>query len=448
MVAYIASLSVLVVMIGFLFGVRTGILATLFAHPIAAAGWYANYFIGPIKINPLVAIGLIVPVFVILRGVTKGPSFLKMPLAGIWIIYVCYNVFFGTFHALDEGPGRALNLIFRHLAGFVGFYMLQAFFTDRENFKRLLWALVASGFFPVGVILYQVATGSGTLRELSSGGDLRLDMAMGLTRYSGFFHDIVSVRGYVFQCLAGIVLMWAYFLRPKRDIFLKAVFSILGVACIFVLYKMYSKAALGTLIMWFVIWCIGYRKLGFGLLLVFLVVAVNAVQSDLVFRETEQLFQTEISSATSGSSGPSREQLFQGRVGLWEAELKEFAKAPVIEQFFGFRTASGAHNDYLQKLFYGGFIGLAIYVVLLWKIGIRVVKLNLRRTSPINLMAAMIFCGWIIDTIGVVPSLYPGYQWYAWGLIGLAIKGLDFEKESRTRMLDQNSDRPMELHRA
>ena len=103
----------------------------------------------------------------------------------------------------------------------------------------------------------------------------------------------------------------------------------------------------------------------------------------------------------------------------------------MFEQMFGAWTAFGSHNDFLQKLFYGGYVGLIIYIALLWSIGFKVLKLNLREKSPINLVAAMIFSGWMIDTIGVVPSLYPGYQWYAWGVIGLAIKGLDFAAEDR-----------------
>ena len=124
--------------------------------------------------------------------------------------------------------------------------------------------------------------------------------------------------------------------------------------------------------------------------------------------------------------------------------LRGYSEASAIEQMFGFRSAYGAHNDYLQKLFYGGFIGLVIYLLLLWMIGVRVFRLYMRSSAPINLMAAMIFGGWMIDTIGVVPSLYPGYQWYAWGLIGLAIKGLDFEPEFGPAAQRSPAKRPLE----
>lgn len=444
MIGYIASLSVVVVATAFVLGIRAGILATLLMHPIAASGWYAAYYLAGIKLNPLVLLGLIVPMFVFLRAFTRGPSFNTMPLFAMWTIYLCYNLFAGTLHAVSEGPARSLDLMFRHIAGFIGFYMLQAFFTEKKEFKRLTMTLIASGLFPVFVILYQIATGSGTLRGMSEGGDLRLDESYGLVRYSGFYHDIVSVRGYVFQCMAGIILYWSYFLKPNRDVVWKVLLSILGVACIFVLYKMYSKAAIGTLLIWFGVWCVGYRKIGLAVTLCLLVIGVNALHSDLLFKQTSQLFQVELSEAEHGSGQVDSSKLLSGRVGLWENELERFSEATAIEQMFGYRSAAGAHNDYLQKLFYGGVVGLVIYVLLLWMIGVRVFKLYMRETTPINLMAVMIFGGWLIDTIGVVPSLYPGYQWYAWGLIGLAIKGLDFEPEAGSAAARAPSRRPVE----
>ncbi len=312
MIGYIASLSVVFVATAFVLGIRAGVLATLLFHPVAAAGWYANYFIGGVKMNPLVLLGLLVPMFIFLRALTRGPSFNTMPLFGIWTVYLCYNLFAGTFHAIDEGLTKSMDLIFRHIAGFVGFYMLQAFFTEKKEFKKLTLTLIASGLFPVLVILYQIASGSGTLREMSEGGDLRLDNSYGLIRYSGFYHDIVSVRGYVFQCLAGIILYWAYFLRPNRDIVWKVLLAIFGVASVFVLYKMYSKAAIGTILIWFGVWCVGYRKIGLAVTLCLLVLGINALHSDLIFQQTGQLFQTELSEAAEGSGQVDSRKLLSG----------------------------------------------------------------------------------------------------------------------------------------
>ncbi len=327
MIGYISALSVVVVAMAFVINVRAGILAVLLLHPVAASGWYVNYFLFGIKLNPLVLLGVLVPMFVFLRAFTRGPSFATMPLFAMWTVYLCYNIFAGTLHAVSEGPTRSVDLIFRHLGGFVGFYMMQAFFTEREQFKKLLLTLIASGLFPILIIFFQIATGQGTLRDMSEGGDLRLDSAMGLVRYQGYYHDIVSVRGYVFQSLAGIILYWAYFLKSSRDIIWKVLFGILAVAGLIVLYKMYSKAVIATLLIWFGVWSYGYRKLGIGSRLALLVIAANALQSDQLFSETEQLFQREKSGEASGDERQQR-RLLHGRVGVWENILEGYFSAP------------------------------------------------------------------------------------------------------------------------
>jgi hypothetical protein len=36
--------------------------------------------------------------------------------------------------------------------------------------------------------------------------------------------------------------------------------------------------------------------------------------------------------------------------------------------------------------------------------------------------ALMVYTMYLIDTIGLVPSVYPGYQWFVWGIIGLSLR--------------------------
>ena len=106
MIGYIAALSVVVVIVAFIVNIRAGVIATLLLHPVAACGWHVNYFLFGIKLNPLVLLGVLVPMFVFLRAFTRGPSFSEMPLFVMWTVYLCYNIFAGTLHAIDEGPAR------------------------------------------------------------------------------------------------------------------------------------------------------------------------------------------------------------------------------------------------------------------------------------------------------------------------------------------------------
>ncbi len=120
-----------------------------------------------------------------------------------------------------------------------------------------------------------------------------------------------------------------------------------------------------------------------------------------------------------------------GRWFGWEALLQNYADRPLVFQILGNGNPGNAHNDFLVRLFSGGVVGLFIYVVLLGSIGVRILKNFRRRPSPLNVMAIMIFAMWLVDTLGLSPSLYPAYQWYVWGFIGLSLRGLDWEPVAR-----------------
>ena len=217
MIGYVAIGALALGSLAFLISVEAGILAAIVAHPITSAGWYKAIFFGPVWINPVGALGIFMTFGVLFWGMAKGPPILRMPLAGIWCAYILYYLFANTIHAVNYGAAASLDLMVRHLAGFTGFYMGQAFFSTHDRFRQLLIALIVSGLFPVTVITYQVLSGGGMLRDMSEGGELRIEMAAGLQRVSGFYYDIVPVRGYAYQCLAGILLDWAYSIRPRQD---------------------------------------------------------------------------------------------------------------------------------------------------------------------------------------------------------------------------------------
>ena len=70
-------------------------------------------------------------------------------------------------------------------------------------------------------------------------------------------------------------------------------------------------------------------------------------------------------------------------------------------------------------------LSLVAYILLLVMIGWKIFRNLAQNFSRLNMAALMIFLMWLVDTIGLVPSLYPGYQWYVWGFIGLAFRGIE-----------------------
>jgi O-antigen ligase len=114
---------------------------------------------------------------------------------------------------------------------------------------------------------------------------------------------------------------------------------------------------------------------------------------------------------------------FAGRWFGWKEMLDQWSGIPLLGKVFGSgHPALGAHNDFLQMLFHGGLVGLAIYLSLLGYMGYRLV-MNLRQqVDPLRVGALMAYLMWMIDTIGLVPSAYSSYQWFVWGVIGLSVR--------------------------
>jgi hypothetical protein len=104
---------------------------------------------------------------------------------------------------------------------------------------------------------------------------------------------------------------------------------------------------------------------------------------------------------------------------LWDAWL---GLEPLAKVFGSGHSATGAHNDYLQMLYHGGIVGLAFYLILLGAAIVAVLRSLRRGGGPLDVAALMVLGMWLIDSIGLVPSSYPGYQWFVWGFVGLALR--------------------------
>jgi hypothetical protein len=296
--------------------------------------------------------------------------------------------------------------------------MIQTYCNNRESFRRLLLVLMAAGIVPVAMGIYQQLTGV-VWRDNST---------VGLVRLVGLYHDAQSVRFMGFQTLTALILYWAYF-RPR--VFRQLLMIGYALVVAMVLFKIYSKAGTVIAVMWVLIWCIGRRKILPAVVAICALLVANAVFFDQIWTETEQLFSKELAAVEEGEgegevSEDTRDNTLAGRWDGWEYLLDKFARRSLPEKIFGGGSALAAHNDYLGALLEGGVVGLMIYLALLFSIGNRV-AINYRRDkSPLNVMAVMLFTMWLVDTIGLTPRIFSYYQWYVWGFIGLAFRGIDW----------------------
>ena len=87
----------------------------------------------------------------------------------------------------------------------------------------------------------------------------------------------------------------------------------------------------------------------------------------------------------------------------------------------------GAHNDYIFSIVRSGIFGFCAYLALLLSAGVSIFMGFRKGITPFRVIALMIFVMWGVETIGLVPSAYPSFQWFAWGLIGMSLR---FDKEN------------------
>lgn len=366
-------------------------------------------------------VGVTVPfiIFGLMFSASPDRSLRRMPLKLIWVIYAADILFFSLLIVYNQGVVSGASVFFRYINGFVGFYMFQAFFhqEDGKKIKWLLLALIVAGLFPMGIGLYQFLTGKIWFRE----------QAEGLIRYIGLYHDAFTVRAYAFQTILALILFTA--LYAKRHFVIQSMALSYGLISLLVLFKAHSKAGFLSLALWATSWTILQKKIVALSLIVITSAVVATYYSSEVVGSITQLFHKEIG-AIDGEVKLDR--TFAGRWYGWREMISRWTEFHWIKKMAGSgEVALGAHNDYLQTLFHGGLMGLFIYLTLLICVGFRIIANLWKRVDPIGVAALMLFLMWLVDTIGLVPSAYPGYQWFVWGIIGLSLRLREEEVLSR-----------------
>lgn len=357
-------------------------------------------------------IGVVVPLLLFGKMFFAGEreTVARLPLKPIWVLYALEIGFFSSFIAYHQGLLMGANVFFRHINGFIGFYMLQAFFHQEKGkpLETLLLAMIVAGLFPIGVGVYQIFTG----RVWTAA------QAEGIIRYVGLYHDAFTVRAYAFQTILALLLYAA--LYGRRNILLKGAALVYGAVSAIVLFRAYSKAGILSLGLWAVVWIGLQRKVKSLIVLGAAGFLVGVYYVSEIIDQVARLFQKEIG-AIHGKVEVSR--TFAGRWYGWEGMIARWQEFGWVQKMFGSgEVATGSHNDYLQILFHGGVIGLLIYLVLLAAVGLKIMTNLWERVDPTGVAALMLFLMWLVDTIGLVPSAYPGYQWFVWGMIGLSLR--------------------------
>lgn len=389
---------------------RLGVPAVFIARPFVDTLW--PDMIGSIRPTEVFSVAVPTLIMMHLAFASGTASFRRMPMRWLWVVWVVDVALFSGMILYNNHVADGFNIFFRHLNGLVGFFMLQAWFADERYTKRLLLAMVIGGVFPMATGVYEALTGDHWKITFGEGG---------LVRNIGMYHDAITIRYLALQTILAVTLFTTLYLN--RRWLSSLVSTAYGAVCAFVLYGAYSKAGIVTLTSWLILWPTLLRKVRTLVVLGLAGLILAGTFSEKIIDTVSVVFNKEIGVA-QGDLGVNRS--FSGRWYIWQEMMTERESFTSSQRIFGSgQIALGAHNDYLVVLFHGGVIGLILYLCLLLALFARIVRDLITRIDPWSVAALLAFIMWMVDTIGLVPSAYSGYQWFVWGIVGLAFRKRD-----------------------
>ena len=179
---------------------QLGVLTIYVIRPLIDTTWDKYIFLG-FKLTELVsvAVPLIVIVLVIINSGTSR-SLTKMPFWRFWVLYLLYISTFCLNIAITSSIIDAANVFFRFANGFVGFYLVQAYFLESQKYKLFFFALIIAGIFPIATGLYEAITGI----------HWKVTTAEGQIRNIGMYHDAITIRYYGLQTVLAVAACYAY----------------------------------------------------------------------------------------------------------------------------------------------------------------------------------------------------------------------------------------------
>jgi O-antigen ligase len=416
-VLYVATTLSLISLVLLMIKPLWGVFGIFIARPLVDATWDQSLILD-FKLTEILS--SLVPLIIFVRMIVDDGSrrpFKDMPLKWIWLVYSIDSVLFSSMVMFDDDWRAGLSVLMRHLNGLAGFYMVQAYCRSERDFLRFAWAMAIAGLFPMATGVLENVTG--VHWRITTGED-------DVVRNIGLYHDAITIRYYAQQTIMSLLLIFAI---GKRSAVVSAFCLLYGLAAVFVLKGAYSKSGFLTLGAWMLLWPLLRKNAKAAVGMAAAVVAVALYYSKEVVKSFGFVFANELA-AVQGTG--ELHSTFAGRWGIWQDMAREWESLGLIAHIFGTgHMANGAHNDYLQVLFHGGWLGLGIYAALLCAVGWAIGRLLWQRLDIWAIAALFVFIMWMVDTIGLIPSAYSGYQWFVWGIIGFSLR---YRQDERLRV--------------
>lgn len=325
----------------------------------------------------------------------------------IWILLSLLS--FSMSGVIDFVDG--LEALFRYM-NFLLPFLAMPFLIRRD--VDLFFAIIAlASILPIAIAVLQIGGFQIGYFENTIGS---------LVRARGFFHDIFTNRLYFLYGIVGSV----YFIVNNNSIKIK-IFSItLYLLSSLSMFFMFSKSGYIILTLFFILLVVNLN-LKFKFIAVIPVIIAALFFLFISFDTITAVYQKEINFILGNEK---IERLFQGRVFGWKDALENWIESSALEKFFGQGAiASGMHNDFLRILVCNGLLGLFLHILFLGYIFVKLFFPTRCDNKFINQLSMVLFVTFMVDSIGLVPTLYPAYNWLVWGIFSYSLTSGHFLKK-------------------
>lgn len=351
-------------------------------------------------LSPLYFVGIATPLLCLIAIIKyrKTDKSIFDFLFGAWaVIMLISQLFIFLFDPLSK---TFLEYLLKLTMPIYLFYFLRLFIRSRKDLDGILQTFIYSSYFVITIFLFEIFVNP-----------VKVLQTRGLERIQGSYGDIMN---YAIYMSLGFLIMCYFYLRNKkigqtfknnRNLIIATVLSI---ACLFKISHTASYGVFIVILLIFILFNLKTNKSS-GIIFIGIIAAVVYLfGSSTIEEKIAPLVQTDIA-VYEGKK--SNERLLHGRVGRWKMMMEEYSNFPVAAQLFGMPlilkesysyVGTGSHNDFIRIIFYTGFLGLIVYIIILVNFILRLKYLN----SEDYFLAIGIFLILVMYSISTCPTLY------------------------------------------
>lgn len=354
----------------------------------------------------------------LLLFITQVRKFDQHPCFPPFVVYVSMMLI-AAMRAVDFRT--TAEILARYVSVFLFMFLVHEYFDTRRKRFRFILLVSVVGVVPVLVSFYHLASGQMQVYE-----------ADGLPRLLGGYVNLHN-HAYMMMYFSVVGLFWFTVVRQPR---LKIVAGLATLAPLICLMLTQVRNTILSLILWILLFLTLMRR--HKIALVLLVVGVPLLATNALVQERIGDFFTVF---TPDPLDLDRDQIGNGRWGIWRVAVEEFLSHPIGDWILGLGVGKhrvvtqpllhwsaqierDPHSDWLSLLFQMGPVTVLAY----WALLIQVLRyaLRLRRIATTrfnfafaNLMGGMVFMQFFQNSVTNGFVHRTTINWYFWGLAGV-----------------------------